>query len=309
MARFDVTRHCPLCGGASGSVFATIRAAAIGPSNETYRANYLKILRLAPDDEFPLVECACGFVFSGWLPDEAFLHRLYEDAIDHSLTVTGTVCYRQSLLELAAAFLQFALAPGAPARPRLLDFGCGYGALLRMLGSRDIEAYGYEPSAARASTADRAGPQVLTRFDEIEKAGPFDLFICTEVLEHMPDPRGALKLLRANARPGALLAITVPNFHRQDLAESLKGERGGAVLSRAINPWEHLNYFSDVSLRRLLAQEGFAVKQDFGKTRAALNACARFGDVPPSNAAVNSLRVAKRAWTAQPSTQLFCRCG
>lgn len=75
---------------------------------------------------------------------------------------------------------------------------------------RDIQSFGYEPSAERRSRASQDGFEVLNSLDKVAEVGWFDLLICTETLEHVPDPRNVLRFLRKHARLGALLAITVP---------------------------------------------------------------------------------------------------
>jgi 2-polyprenyl-3-methyl-5-hydroxy-6-metoxy-1,4-benzoquinol methylase len=288
---------------------AYVPAAAVGTANRTYRSNFAEILGIAAEDEFPILQSPCGFLFSGWVPSDDFLRRLYEDVIDHSKTITETIDYRRGLLAFGAAFLQMVgRRSSSRAKPlRMLDFGCGYGALTRMLAARDIQTYGYEPSAERAVRASQAGFDVLASLDEVSNVGPFDLFLCTEVLEHVPDPREVLRFLRKQAPPGALLAITVPQCEPAYIAECITGLLNSGVLPRVINPWEHLNYFSAESLRRLLAEEGFTVINDFGRAKPAYDACVHLGDSMSLKSGIRSrLRVIKRALTKCQSTELIC---
>ena len=111
--------------------------------------------------------------------------------------------------------------------------------------------------------------------------------------------------MKMHASPGALLGITVPDCEPSYVDACLKGLAQQKYLPPVINPWEHLNYFSAESLRRLLVEEGFSVISDFGSTAAASEACIKFGN-PDTNSLVNSLRIFKRARMAAPSTQLFC---
>jgi cyclopropane fatty-acyl-phospholipid synthase-like methyltransferase len=186
-----------------------------------------------------------------------------------------------------------------------LDYGCGYGSLLRILAGGGVRAIGYEPSDARQESAAPGSFEIFSSLDQVTACGPFDLFVCTEVLEHIADPRAALRFMRKNAAPSALLGITVPDCEQSYVEASFDGLAGGGRLSPVFNPWEHLNYFSASSLRRLLEEEGFTVINDFGRTRSARDACARFGDATV-NAVVNSLRILKRAAAAAPTTALFC---
>jgi len=305
--KFPVNRTCPLSGEQSHRVVGYIPAAVVAANNPTYRSSFAKILKISPHDEFPIVESPHGFIFSGWLPPQDFLRCVYEDVIDHTKTITQTVAYRARLLEFAAAFLATVEARASfSSQPRrLLDYGCGYGSLLRMLSTGNVRAIGYEPSGARQTTAGQGGYEIFNNLDQVATAGPFDLFICTEVLEHLADPRAALRFMRQNATPGALLGITVPDCERSYVEACFAELAKGGPLSPVFNPWEHLNYFSAGSLRRLLAEEGFTVINDFGQTRAARDACAKFGE-PNANYVVNSVRILKRAAMSVPTTALFC---
>jgi SAM-dependent methyltransferase len=279
--RFPVNRCCPLTGDASHRVLAYIPAAVVGTENPTYRSSFSAILNISPQDEFPIVESPAGFIFSGWLPPEIFLRRVYEDVIDHSKTITQTVAYRAALLEFTAAFFTTVerrqLPPGRPRR--LLDYGCGYGSLLRMLAGGEVRAIGYEPSGARRASASQYGFEIFNNLEQVTNAGPFDLLICTEVLEHIPDPRAPLRFMRENAVPGALLGLTVPGCESSYVETCFDGLAKDGRLSPVFNPWENLNYFSTASLRRLLSEEGFTVINDFGRTRTARDACANFGKI------------------------------
>ena len=243
--RYPADRPCPLTGEPAARVIAHVPARVVKAANPTYRDDYAEILGISPDDEFPFVESPGGFVYAGWTPPADFLRKVYEEVIDHSRTVTTTIAYRQMLLEFAAAFMRV-VAEDKTVRPlRLLDFGCGYGALLALLASRDIVAVGFEPSAERgkATTADGRFP-VLTEEAALAAAGPFDLFVCTEVLEHVPDPRSALRLFKANGAPGALLALTVPQCEPPDVTHAFAALAAEGRIGGVFNPWEHLNYFT-----------------------------------------------------------------
>jgi 2-polyprenyl-3-methyl-5-hydroxy-6-metoxy-1,4-benzoquinol methylase len=236
---------------------------------------------------------------------------LYEDVIDHSKTITETIEYRRVLLEFGGAFLQTIEKHfvGYTRPLRLLDFGCGYGALTEMLRGRDIKLYGYEPSAERRARASDCGFEVLGSLDQVAKVGRFDLVVCTEVLEHVPDPRGVLKFIRAHTRSGALLAITVPQCDPTFIADSIATFLRDRLLPRVINPWEHLNYFATHSLRTLLVEEGFRVVRDFGCVKAAYDACLGIGDATTITSYARSrLRLMKRAFGTKPSTELICEC-
>lgn len=292
-------------------LLAYLPANVVAAANSTYRHDFASVLGISADDEFPIVACPSGFVFAGWLPPDDFLRRLYEEVIDHSKTITETIEYRRALLEFGGAFLQtIQRHTVGHTRPlRLLDFGCGYGALTQMLRGRDIDVYGYEPSAERGARASECQLTVLGSLDEVAEMGPFDLVVCTEVLEHVPDPRGVLKFIRTHMRSCALLAITVPQCESAFIGDSISAFLRDRLLPRVINPWEHLNYFPTQSLRALLLEEGFRVVKDFGCVKQTYDACLDIGDVVTARSYARSrLRLMKRVFGTKQSTELICEC-
>ena len=307
--RHPVNRHCPLTDRPAARVLAYASAAAVARGNPTYRGGYADILGISPDDEFPFVEGPTGFVYSGWLPPDDFLERVYEKVIDHAKTVTTTLAYRQVLLEFGGAFLQLAIDKGSAPPLRLLDYGCGYGALLQILSSRDIVSLGYEPSSERGqfTTAERRF-QILNRPEQLADAGPFDLIVCTEVLEHVSDPRSVLRTFRRLAAPGALLAITVPQCEPAAVVDGFATLARERKLPIVFNPWEHLNYFSSADLSRLLAEEGFGIVRDYGAGHSFRQLAKHVGE-PTSlmGRALRAARLFRRALRSPHSTQLFCR--
>jgi SAM-dependent methyltransferase len=101
-----------------------------------------------------------------------------------------------------------------PRSPRILDAGCGSGAMLDEL-ARYGEAWGVEPNPLGTALARRRGhPRVLrARVEELPFASAsFDLVTCLDVVEHTPDDGAALAELRRVTRPGGRLLVTVPAY-------------------------------------------------------------------------------------------------
>ena len=132
---------------------------------------------------------------------------------------------------------------------RVLDFGCGAGALVRELRSLGIEASGVEID--RPLIRDHLLPEAAP-FLTIYAGGPlpfpdnsFDCVVALEVLEHIEDYTAALREIRRVA-PRLILSVpdiaTIPLLHQHNVV-----------------PWHllestHINFFNETSLRRTLEQ-------------------------------------------------------
>ena len=260
--QYPVNRSCPICDSESRRVIASLRAEDFTVrNNNTYRAECFDLLRISPDDTFPLAMCSgCGFSYAAHLPSNAFLETVYEKSIDHSRTITETIAYRREVLEKLANVLG-----ELDDKPRkLLDFGCGYGHALRILNMRDLKCLGFDVSTERLV---RAGLSATSDMEELRRNGPFDVILCFDVLEHVPYPNKTLELLAAISSEDTLLAINVPDMCSSLSPEAIQSaiERGG--LERAINLWEHLNYFTPSNLHAALRAHGWFPYRTLGRSQ------------------------------------------
>src|SRR5438132_6738899 len=100
---------------------------------------------------------------------------------------------------------------------RALEIGFGAGVYLPAMASHYNEVVGTELNVgqlehARSHTADLDNLQVL--IDDITDsqlpAHSFDLVVCSEVLEHIPDPCSAIAGIRRVTAPGGLVIVSTP---------------------------------------------------------------------------------------------------
>jgi 2-polyprenyl-3-methyl-5-hydroxy-6-metoxy-1,4-benzoquinol methylase len=151
-------------------------------------------------------------------------------------------------------------------RPRgaLLDVGANYGHFLHQAQQR-FEAIGFEPSATVVAWGREhlgvALEQGSIETDNPAYLGRFDAVTMFDVIEHLPDPRGALERCRRYLEPGGHLFITTPDT--------------GALVARLLGThWyyidivEHISLFSAANLTQLLGECGFRVveRRTFGRT-------------------------------------------
>lgn len=99
-----------------------------------------------------------------------------------------------------------ALPPGS----HVLDLG---GTKIAKRGTFDIERYPVRTVYANLSVRKR--PDVQTNAAQLPfDASQFDVVICAELLEHVPDPRPVLEQAHRVLKPGGSLLITAPFLYR-----------------------------------------------------------------------------------------------
>jgi len=144
---------------------------------------------------------------------------------------------------------------------RVLDVGCGPGDdadWLRRHGAAEI--VGIEPDGRAASVAAMRYDRVINSTVEAalsELVGPFDLIVCSDVLEHLVDPWTVLRGLRHVVAEEGCLAVGLPNIRyyralmRIAFGAGFKPEEWGTFDST------HLRFFTRANLRDLLRSTGW----------------------------------------------------
>lgn len=212
---------------------------------------------------FDVIDCeACGFRHIVPIPAPGELEAVYRDEY-YSVEKPRYLERQQEDLDwwrlvYADRYDTFeALLPVS--RRRILDVGCGPGFFLLHGQQRGWQTLGLEPSAQAARHARGLGLEILQEFltrHTAERIGMFDGVHLSEVLEHVPDPAGLLRLVRDLLTPGGLVCVVVPN----DYNSFQKAVRTGAGCAAWwVAPPHHINYFDFESLERLLRSCGFEI--------------------------------------------------
>lgn len=251
-------RACPCCAGNKRQRLFDLPADAFCRVNWSYARDYANILGLSGDTKFPIARCtACGFVYAELQPSTDFLADLYDrvvrhdrnrDAAESRAGIARRMRYVATLLELISC----------KSLPKALDFGCGLGATSRLLAAAGVAAVGYDASSVRNCYVKDAGLVIATSYEELRSHGPFDIVVCDNVLEHMPNPAETIAFLAAVTSQEGVLYMSVPDYGNTFIASQLRLFGLGQPIDMSLNPLEHLNYFDLSHLDRLLEQGGFS---------------------------------------------------
>jgi 2-polyprenyl-3-methyl-5-hydroxy-6-metoxy-1,4-benzoquinol methylase len=146
-------------------------------------------------------------------------------------------------------------------RGTLCDVGTRYGVLPHLAREAGFDAFGIEYNAASVKVAcDADVPVFRGSVDDLPRVlaetgrGSVDAFVLDDVLEHLVDPRFALRTLSQCQQPGGLL------FLQQMDLDSL----GHKLFQRNwyyLQPAAHMFYFSERTLRALLGTVGYEIKR------------------------------------------------
>jgi len=144
---------------------------------------------------------------------------------------------------------------GVERSSRVLEIGCNDGSFLTILKEQGYDSlFGIEPSEDAYLVAKRDDFDVEHSFFGLDKAqeiretrGAMDLVVCRQVLEHVADLPDFVEGLNHVLAPGAPLLLEVP-----DASTNISDLDYGF--------WEeHVNYFTEDTLKGLLSSFGFQV--------------------------------------------------
>lgn len=143
---------------------------------------------------------------------------------------------------------------------RVLDVGCGDGALAAALKLRQASAVTGVTFSAEEATSAAARLDAVERADlenaDLTALGEFDCVVASHVLEHVRDPLSVLSRLQRNVSSEGALVIALPNaLHYRQRLEFLVGRfryTDGGIMDRT-----HYRFFDWVSAQALVRDAGF----------------------------------------------------
>lgn len=250
--------RCPSCWHTAQRLFHTVAGA---PVNSVLNIDTEEMARSFPRGDIELMVCTqCGFI-----GNRAFDPRL----VSYTTGYEATQAFSQTFSAFARRQAEKLIADLSLRGKSIVEIGCGTGEFLGLLCSLgNNRGVGYDPAAVPSRLHPSARGQVRLvpecYSESVDTAG-VDLILCRMTLEHIPDTRAFVTMVRgtlSSARQHVF--FQVPNATRviRDCAfEDIY--------------YEHCSYFSEDSLRRLFTTCGFevlATEIDYGDQYLTLHA-------------------------------------
>jgi 2-polyprenyl-3-methyl-5-hydroxy-6-metoxy-1,4-benzoquinol methylase len=143
-----------------------------------------------------------------------------------------------------------------------LEIGCGSGRLAEILPCKQY--WGVEPHNESAQlAADKHGYRIInSTFDEAVDKLPkayFDLVICHDSIEHLPDHEWFFSQLPGLCQASAQLILTVPNARHISVLKMLFIEKDWKYQASGIMDSTHLRWFTEKSLRCTLEEHDYVI--------------------------------------------------
>ena len=154
------------------------------------------------------------------------------------------------------------LLPNSPVN--ILEIGCGAGKFITQINTEG-ERWGIEPDLLAAKEASKNLSNVLQgTFLEVRDKIPenfFDLVICNDVIEHMPDHDAFFKEINRIITKDGYLIGSVPNVRFYKNLQNLLFKKDWKYVDSGILDQTHLRFFTFRSLERSLKQSGFLIQK------------------------------------------------
>jgi 2-polyprenyl-3-methyl-5-hydroxy-6-metoxy-1,4-benzoquinol methylase len=162
------------------------------------------------------------------------------------------------------------MIPFLPSVPQaVLEIGCGDGNFARNFPDVDqLDYWGIELDPSAGQTARKMLKHVLIGdYNDLIAQIPthhFDLVICNDVIEHMPDTKDFLTKIKAHMKPDARLIGSIPNVRHISHLYELLIKKDWEYKSAGILDDTHLRFFTERSWRRTLEAAGFSIEKMSG---------------------------------------------
>jgi len=147
-----------------------------------------------------------------------------------------------------------------PGGARIIDIGCGNGAVTNLIRAHGFDVIGVEPSEDGIAEARRAFPHLRieqgSAYDDLQRRfGAFDVAVCLEVVEHLYSPEVMMTNIARLLNPGGFVVVSTP-YHGYVKNVALSTAGRWDFHHHPLVEHGHIKFWSRATLERLVRASG-----------------------------------------------------
>ena len=192
---------------------------------------------------YEIAKCGeCGFIWQVYILNDEFMQKLYRDWISPDDSINKK---RHADIALYSGYAREMdsiayLLGKKPYEIDVFDYGMGWGFWCLMAKAFGYNESGFEIDRDKVDFARSNGISVLDNMQDVRR-GKWDFINTMQVFEHLPDPKGVLRILVGSLKKGGVIRICVPDI--KDIERKLK-QKDWKPSKNALHPLEHINCYS-----------------------------------------------------------------
>ncbi len=260
------TRPCNVCDSTDAELYLHLR----GPALQALRCRACGMIYIGnnpvKDEDLSSLYTMAAFKGERELQSKEWYADYYTDCLAGYRESAPVIRQFQDNLRHIARFVP---------KGRLLDLGCATGVFLDVARKAGFDVAGVDFSAELveyARTSFNVEAYVGTLEEQRFPAASVDVVTMLDVIEHIPRYESVLPEIRRVLKPGGVLFLRTPteDAWMRSLAKGLHRASLGSFELPLLwfYSFEHVNSFSDRTLRLLLERHGFRVLEAYDESEA-----------------------------------------
>ena len=206
---------------------------------------------------FSLNKCEeCNFLWQENVPDGEFLDDLYENYIDKNTSLKKSSAHSQ--IRRDSFIIEFNKIKKRfnkdVSKINVLDFGCGWGNWALHAKNYGFNVFVFEVSKSRIAHLKEGNLKLINNINDNYYKDFFHHIRCEQVIEHLTHLDEMIIIMNSLLTKKGVLMVSVPDGKK---LINLKDYKEIKIKKGPIQPLEHVNCFSNYSLKKLFFKNKF----------------------------------------------------